>query len=296
MSKLDEHKYNHRNILTIHSVDSRYSIHFLEALVDIKYGFLGYRSWLTSSLRVSRQRYRQTYLGPWWTTLSSILTLFVLSLLRTAVNPDLSFTESLSYVGIGWTLFNFLSKPFSSGITIFIIESPFATHTTTMSSSVFRDTANGVIEFAHEFVAILILIIIFHEELHPAIPTTIFIVASIIVSNFGMTLWLGSISCRFRDFAPIALLILRVQMFISPVFWSISEVPASSPLVHLAEWNPFSYFMTLMRDGYFGSSESSLLRFNPTVAILVFAIANLAIGVGVFSYSRKRLVYWAEST
>ncbi len=291
-----ERKNDHSNVLTIHSVDSKYSIHFLEAIKDIKLGFLGYRSWLTSSLRVSRQRYRQTYLGPWWTTLSSVLTLFILSLLRTAVNPNISFTESLSYVGIGWTLFNFLSKPFSSGMTIFIMESPFATHSTTMSSSVFRDTANGVIEFAHEFVAILILIAIFHDELHPAIPTTVFIIASIIVSNFGMTLWLGSISCRYRDIAPIALLILRVQMFISPIFWSISEVPASSPLVHLAEWNPFSYFMTLMRDSFFGSSESSQFRFNSVAVISVFAIANLTIGVGVFSYSRKRLVYWAEST
>ncbi len=291
-----ERKNNYSNILTIHSVDSRYSIHFLEAIADIKLGFLGYRSWLTSSLRVSRQKYRQTYLGPWWTTLSSILTLFILSLLRNAVNPNISFTESLSYVGIGWILFNFLSKPFSSGMTIFIFESPFATHSTTMSSSVFRDTANGVIEFAHEFVAIFMLIAIFHDELHPAILTTIFVVVSIIVSNFGMTLWLGSISCRYRDIAPIALLLLRVQMFISPIFWSISEVSASSPLVHLAEWNPFSYFMTIMRDSLFGSSESSQLRFNSIAVISAFAIANLTIGIGVFSYSRKRLVYWAEST
>jgi ABC-type polysaccharide/polyol phosphate export permease len=277
-------------------VDSGFRIHFLEAIADLKTGLLDYRSWLSRSLRMSRQKYRLTYLGPWWTTLSSILTLLVLSLLRSAVSQDVSFTESLTYVGVGWVVFNLLSKPLSTGMTIFILESPFATHGTTISSSVFRDAASNAIEFAHEFVAVLILISIFHDQLHLAIPITGFLITSIIISNIGMTLWLGSISCRFRDIAPIALLLLRVQMFLSPIFWSISDASDSSLLVSLASWNPFSYFMTQMRDGFFGTSESSQLHFNPFAVITTYAVINLVIGIVVFSYSRKRLAYWALST
>jgi len=291
-------KTNQINPVTveINAVDSNFRVQFLESLTDLKSGFLEYRSWLTSALHMSKQKYRKTYLGPWWTTVSSVLTLLVLSLLRSAVSQNVSFTESLTYVGVGWTIFNFLSRPFSTGMNIFILESPFATHQTRVSSSVFRDTTSGIIEFAHEFVAVLFLIGIFHDELHLAIPSAVFIIVSVIISNIGMTLWLGSISCRYRDIAPMAIVLLRFQMFLSPIFWSISDIPSDSLLVDLASWNPFAYFMTVLRDGFFGTSESSQLHFNAIWAICIYAISNFVVGLLAFGYSRKRLVYWAVST
>lgn len=281
---------------TIHAIDSKFSIHFTEAMTDIQQGLLGYRSWLTRSIRLTRQKYRKTYLGPWWMTVSSLLTLASMSLLRSATNSSVSFTESLGYVGIGLILFSLLSNPMTLGLTVFFNESSYATFSTPLSSAVFREVANSFINFGHECVAILFLLIVFHNQINFSLFTVIFIIAAILIANFGMTLWLGCLSCRYRDIPPIALMIVRIQMFISPIFWSIGELPESSPLAQIADWNPFSYFIMLMRDSFLETSETSQIRFESVTVITAYALLNLIFGLSAFSYSRKRLVYWAEAT
>lgn len=65
-----------------------------------------------------------------------------------------------------------------------------------------------------------------------------------IANAMWVGLLLGTLCTRFRDIPQIVQSLMRVAFFVTPVIWIPAQLGTRE---HLALWNPFTYFVELIR-------------------------------------------------
>ena len=114
-----------------------------------------------------------------------------------------------------------------------------------------------------------------------AIPAFLFVV----MQAFGAGMIFSVITAKYKDLNGVIQLIMRVLMFITPVFYSLNIVPEK-----LKQWvmiNPLAPFFELWRWSFFGAGEINMIFLCYGMALSVLI---LFAGIIVFNkYSEKLL-------
>jgi len=248
--------------------------------------------WGLAAVIAVGNKYRRTVLGPWWITLTTLMFVFGLSILRIGLSGG-GLREAVPYVGIGFIVFFLISGGVTSATNVYVgAGSALSTSRQPYSTYVARSVASQVIDFAHEAIVIGVLVLLF------AIPFSLMWgwsvpgVALIVVFSVGVGLWLGPLVARFRDLGPFVSALMRLAFFLTPIFWSIDEVEANG-VRWLAWLNPFTYQLLAVRDPILGMSHPTA-PIDPTVMSAILAVGSLALGVIVFARTRARIPYWVS--
>jgi lipopolysaccharide transport system permease protein len=115
------------------------------------------------------------------------------------------------------------------------------------------------------------------------LPIGLLIVA---VNGAWMTVVLGIVGVRYRDIPPLVANIMQVLMFITPVFWNLSQLPANvHPYLKL---NYFLHLIEVLRAPMMGQL--------PTLTSYLITIVGAALGwllaFVLFAHFRRRIAYW----
>jgi ABC-type polysaccharide/polyol phosphate export permease len=100
-----------------------------------------------------------------------------------------------------------------------------------------------------------------------------------------MTITLGIVCARFRDVVPVVASVLQLLMFLTPVFWFPDQLPERARFVL---YNPLAQMLDVLRLPLMGGFPAE----GTWRLLIAFALLNVAIAVGLYSYARQRLVYW----
>ena len=246
--------------------------------------------WLVAAVVAIGNKYRRTILGPWWATLTTLMFVFGLAILRIGLSGG-DLREAIPYVGLGFIGFSLISGGVLAGTSVFVSAGQqLSTSRQPYSAYVFRVNTQQVLDFFHDAVVILILVVLF------AIPVTLMwgwsIVALVLIvaSSVGVGLWLGPLAARFRDVGPFVQALMRLMFFLTPIFWSIDELEATGRS-WLAWFNPFTYQLLAFRDPILGQVHSSA-PIAPMTMAAILAVVNLVVGLVVFTRYRARIPYW----
>ena len=258
-----------------------------DGVTDIRAGLQRWPVWWTLTWHTIRSQYRRTYLGPWWITLQMVIFVAGLSLLfGILLQQDLK--TFVPYVTLGFVAFNWMTGMLQMGASSIVNNgASIKTAPGPLSIYALKSFASNTIQFGHDFVVVIVVLIVFQVQVSAAIVLAPMAMAVIAINGVAVGLWLGPVVGRYRDVGQIVTAIVRVLFFFTPVFWVTSDL-SNSQLAALAGWNPLAYFLEFFR--------SPLLGEWPTLAVVVgtagFTLLNVLIALIHFGHSRDRLAYW----
>jgi len=227
-----------------------------------------------------RVRYRQTVLGVGWAVLQPLLTILVFSLIfgRLARVPsDGSPYPAFAYSALlPWTLFaTALTRAAGSLVTnSALLSKVYFPRLVLPLGSVLT----AVVDFAISLVVLLGLLAWYHiVPTWAALLIPVF-VAYTVIASWAVGIWAAALNVRYRDVNFALPFIVQIGLFVSPVVYSASLVPAQFRI--LFDLNPMTLVIQVFRWGLLGDAPPSGTMFIsiPVVALLLVS--------GVFYFRR----------
>jgi ABC-2 type transport system permease protein/lipopolysaccharide transport system permease protein len=255
------------------------------ALYDVAEGWRRRALWGTIGLHDIRQRYRRSFLGPFWITISMGILVTALGVLYGKIfQRDLS--EYMPYLAAGYIAWGFLSASILDGAKSFLgSEGLIRQLAAPLSIHVYRVLWINLIIFAHNIWIYVVLALWFQTDVGWSLLLFIPALALLLLNAMWIGLLMGLLSARFRDIPMILTSIVQVSFFITPVLWKADMLSGRAALV---AFNPFAHYVEIVRAPLLGGTASLQ---NWTV-VLLMTIAGWGLALLFYTIYRWRIAYW----
>ncbi len=258
-----------------------------KAHIDFRQAIAKRRLWFALAKYDIKGKYRRSVLGPWWLTLSMAVLIAGLGPLYGALF-NINLAKFIPFVALGMIFWTFLSAQITESSEVFISASHILKQTKLpFTLFIFRLVMRHLLIFSHNILVFVVVWLIYQP------PTSLYsalhlIPALLIVSGgmFGMALTLGVLCTRYRDLSAIVANVTTVLFFLSPVIWSLEQLPRDRQF--LALFNPFYYYLEITRQPLLGTVPDLSIW----IGAMSFTGVCLAIGCTLFCAYRKRIAYW----
>lgn len=264
--------------------NKKQAYHFQSAFNDLWTGIKSWRVWLLLGWLDLRLRYRRSYLGPFWITISMAIMIYSMGFIYAKIfhvnlaNYFLYISGGmLSWFLLSTTLIEMMTVLTDSQSFILQVNIPFTVY-------IMRTITRNFIALGHNVIAILPLLIYFK-----CMPNLIMVFCSLAVTAvamFSIGMIFAMLGARFRDVQQIVGSVLQVGFLLTPIMWNANMVPGRA--IVAVYMNPFYYFVEFLRSGILNQSP-------PSIAVkgcLAIAIGGLALMLIVFARYRHRIPFW----
>lgn len=235
-----------------------------------------------------RQRYRRSMLGPFWLTLSMAVLISSIGIVFGNIfKTPLRFF--LPYLAVGMILWVYISTVISEGCTAFIVnEAIIRQIKLPLFTNILRMIWRNIVIFGHNIIIYpLLLIVVGGDVKWIALLSVIgFIVLTINLA--WMSLMLGVMSCRYRDFPQMINSVFQVIFYATPIMWVPSQIADVQYLKYLILLNPFTHLVEIVRAPLMGQ-EPSLVSWATTGSM---ALVGWVLTILLYGKYRKRIAYW----
>lgn len=255
------------------------------AVNDLILGFRKTRVAWHLAWRESFLPYKLGLLGPIWITLQTALWVLAVGLF---IGPSLVHDSPhyFAYVAIGFAVYNLFTVLFTEGSNVFIRSTNFILnipnpYTIYVLKVIFR----GFIQVIMALPVIAASMIATGLQLQ---PMALLVIPGLILCNLfglGVILAFGSISVSYRDITFGLQAIMRLMMFVTPIFWIASETGFRSLI---SQANPIYHFMEIIRQPLLGESAAGY----HWLVCIGMTVPALIIGFAFFLSLRDKMAIW----
>jgi lipopolysaccharide transport system permease protein len=234
-----------------------------------------------------RLMYRRSVLGQFWITLSMAITFAAIGLVFGLIF-NTTIQTYLPYLGCGLVLFNLLSLLTSEGTNSFIAADSFIRQLPLSPLIYFGRTIwRTCFIFAHNFVALIILLIVIPQGV--SFATLLFVPGMLIsvTAMSGLALALAMLATRYRDIPQIVASVLGVAFYVTPIVWLPETLPEQARNLVLT-WNPFHHLIVVMREPLLNQYPSPAAW----LTAIGLAIAFVSLGLASYAWKRRQLAFW----
>ncbi|PKN64862.1 MAG: ABC transporter permease [Deltaproteobacteria bacterium HGW-Deltaproteobacteria-10] len=233
-----------------------------------------------------KQRYRRSLIGPFWITISTGIMVGSIGLMFSTIFKS-SFSEFLPYFAIGQIIWLLLAAQLTDACTMFVqSQSIIKQVSLPLSVHVLRKLWYNIILFLHNFLIIIIVLVIagkgFSWEYLLIIPAIILI----LILLFLLSMILGIICTRFRDITQIVAVFLQLIYFFTPIFWMKKSLASKQSWI--TDFNPFFHIIELVRSPLLGKPPD-LYHW---ISLLIYIVLAAAITFFFIKRFRNRVAYW----
>jgi ABC-2 type transport system permease protein len=255
------------------------------AVDDLVAGFKLWELWSTLGWHDIRQRYRRSFVGPFWLTLSMGIMVAGLAYLYAGMFGQ-KIEGYLPYVATGMIVFSLISTIATEAASVFIGSSSLILQLKApLSVYVYQMLWRNLLIFAHN-ISIYVLVLLF---VRIDLGWNFFLAFAglflIMLSGVWVGVMLGALAARFRDVPPIVGSVLQVAFFLTPIFWLPSALPGRQLFVQL---NPFYYLVEIVRMPLLGKTPELSIWLTVIGMNCVFAL----VAICFFARYRERVAYW----
>ena len=230
-------------------------------------------------------RYRGSILGPFWITLSMGVMVGGIGLLNARLFQT-TLHDFIPWVATGIVFFGVISGIINEGCDTFVQAASILSQTSLpMFTFIWRTVFRNLINLAHNFVIILIVLVYFGYW-RTMDPLAAFLGLVVLVVNAAWISMLAAIaSARFRDVPQIVISVMQFAIFMTPVFWQPQRLGKAHPFL---EFNPFYYMLEAVRAPLLG--QQPVIHTHTTLAVM--AVGGWALTFFVFIRTRRRIVHY----
>jgi lipopolysaccharide transport system permease protein len=258
------------------------------AAKDYINGLRKWKLWLHMAYADIRRRYRRTMIGPFWTTLSMAIFITSMGFIFSALwHTDMK--TYLPYFASGYIAWMFISTIFTESCTTFVAaESYMKQIALPYSVYAFLIVARNVMIFLHQVVIFVVLMLIYHVPINHntwmLIPGFMFL----ILNASWITIALGLICARFRDAQQIVISLLQIAMFVTPIFWSESQLGHGKLAFYLINFNPMYHLLSVLRYPLLGQS----VHHSTWIANSLLLVVGWWLTMHYLAKNYNKLIYW----
>jgi len=233
----------------------------------------------------TKARYRRSILGPFWMVLSTAVSVAGLGFLWSSLLKD-DPSKLVPSLTIGLVIWQFISGCILESPSVFVRYAHFIRNIK-VSFFIFplQLLLRQLISFGHNAIVMIVVVLYFIPQLNIVqllvIPGLLLVLANLC----WITLLLAMLGARFRDFEQIIGAVMPLMFFLSPVIYRPSQLAFGQIIVWL---NPFSYFITLIRDPITGLVPPPFVYAVMLAALLIGGLFT----VYQFGKHRKNIPFW----
>lgn len=288
------------------------------AVEDLAGGWRERELWSHLGWQDIKQRYRRSVLGPFWITISQGVLALGLGLLYSTLF-GLHIETFLPFIVTGFIIWTFISGSLTEGMETFIANEGLIKHLPApLSVYALRTVWRQTIMFGHNMIIYVIVIVIFFGAVdhpyamsptgaceagsnaicHPGLGwyTLSAIPAFVLLAvNAGwVTMFLGIVSTRFRDFPQLVSSIIQLMFYLTPIVWPIDQLytggdrSAVSWALPFIYFNPLYHFVQIIRAPLIGQAVS----IGSWLVVLGITVVGWAATLLVMRNYRSRVSYW----
>jgi len=258
------------------------------ALRDLKEGAQKWELWGRMGIDDMRRRYRRTFIGPFWHSLSMAIFVTSSGILFSAL-WKMNIKEYLPFFCSGISAWLSISAIMTESCTAFSSASPILTQVRLpYSLFVIAVVWRNLLLFSHNFVVYAIMVIIFHVPVNANSCLLLVGLASLVINGVWMGLVIALLSTRYRDIQPVMTSFLQIIMFITPVFWPPSLLQNRALGLMFVKLNPFYHFIQSIRVPLLGQRPEWFVY----VGIVISSVLGWSLAMYLFSRYRRRVTYW----
>lgn len=257
-----------------------------KALNDIKQGLFSWRIWMLLAWQDIRLRYRRSYLGPFWLTISMAVTIYTIGFLYGRLfNVDLE--EYFPFLATGILCWGLISTLLNESAETFIsaenylkqVKLPYVLF-------ILRVVARNLIIFLHNSVVLIPLYFFLSLPINWTILLALFGLFIIAFNGAVYGLLLAMLGARFRDIPQLIVSLVQVSFFLTPIMWDPKLLPEKYAFI--VQFNPFAQYLELVRAPLLGELPSWY-----AIGITgIISIIGLVMALIFFARFRAHIVYW----
>ena len=255
------------------------------AFIDLVRGAHSRHLWGLLGWQDIRRRYRRSFLGPFWLTISmGVLVGALGTLYGTLLKVEVA--EYIPFLAAGFVVWTFIQGVVTDGCTAFInAESIIKQVGLPLSVHVYRVVWRNLLIFFHNAVIFVVVAAIF--SVWPGwvgllvVPGLILLCLNVIWAG----LLLGIVSARFRDVPPIVASVVRILFFVTPIIWMPELMPGRA---FVLDFNPFYHLVEVVRAPLLGQAPGLA----SWLAVSGFVLGGWLVTFELFRRYRRRIAYW----
>jgi ABC-type polysaccharide/polyol phosphate export permease len=248
-------------------------------------GARAWRLWTKFAWHDMVARYRRSWIGPLWLVLSTAIFIGALSFVYSTLF-QMNTREYVPFVAIGVVMWGFISSVATESVNTFVeAETYIRQIRLNLFVYVLRIIWRNVLVFAHQFIVVLLVLILFAKIELRTLPLAALGLLLLLLQAIWVVPLLGLLGTRFRDLQPIITNVLQVLFFVTPVIWLPSLLGARR---WIADINPLHSLIALVREPLLGGVPE------PTNYAIVVAttIAGTVTAMLLYTRFKNRIVYW----
>lgn len=230
-------------------------------------------------------RYKRSVIGPFWISLTMASMVLGLGLMYSQVF-GIDFREYLAWLGAGFLIWGFIGTGLTEACgTALEAESHLRSVNIPIPVLAARVVWRNAIVFLHNLLVICIVLIIAGKMVTPALIWLPAGLGVLMLLIFFASVFLGTLTLRFRDVTQIVANVIQVLFFLSPILWMPSQGRLSSAWV---DYNPMYHLLEIVRGPLLGY-QPSIQNWIWSLSIVgVLAIAAFAVSAG----TRRKIYLW----
>lgn len=256
------------------------------ALNDLVGGFKSWEIWGRLCLNEVNRRYRRTLLGPMWVAVSLGVFSLVLSLVWAALWRQ-NVREYLPYLLSGLIPWMMIASSIGESTSTFMSsESLMKSRQFSYSMLIHVVLGRNIIVFGHNLITYIVAAIFCGVGIN--FETLLFVpgLFLLLVNLSWICLAIAILCLRFRDFQQLVTILLQVVMFITPVFWPVSQLTGRTAII--VDVNLLYHMIDLIRSPLLGKTP----HFESYAVCLVAGVLGWFLAYWLLRLKRHRLVYW----
>jgi lipopolysaccharide transport system permease protein len=242
-------------------------------------------TWAYSGLQDIRLRYRRSFLGPWWLTLSTAITIAVLGVLWSKIF-EMDIAEYLPFFAVGHVIWTWISAQLNdacAGFTQFehIIKQtrlPYPTY-------LLRLSIRHTLILAHNAVVVAAVLLFAGTGFHAVSWLALIGVALVFVICVLVAIVLAIGCARYRDLQPLIASGLQIAFFVTPILWQPGALRSAA---WMAELNPLFHWIELIRQPLLGHLPAAAHYWWTGASMAVLG----AVSLWLLGRERDRIAYW----
>lgn len=253
---------------------------------DIVEGLRLREMWLRQSWNEVRRRYKRTLLGPMWVTVSLVIFAVALSFIWAGL-WKMKVKEFLPFLLSGLLPWGLISASIGEACAVFLAgEALMKSRQFPYTALVYSVLARNTILLGHNLIAFFPIALLCGVPL--GWQTALLLPGLILVIvNCGWMAILVAVFClRFRDFQQLVASLLQIAMFVTPVFWTASQLQGTRAV--LVDLNLLHHLVEVMRQPMLGKAAAG----TSYAVCVVAAVVGWMLAYSLLARKRHRLAYW----
>jgi lipopolysaccharide transport system permease protein len=248
--------------------------------------FTALQNWSYLAWSDIEARYRRTALGPFWISLTTILSTAAISVVYSILLKQ-DIKSYFSFLALGMITWQFISTTIVEQTTSLTSNRVFLLNSAVSPIWIsYRIVIRNLVVFLHSFIVILPIVIYLNA---PSMLAVGFVFLAILVLSSILWVWgnvLSMLSVRYGDVPQLVNALMGLLFLLTPVLWSKNLLTDRASL--LVDLNPFAKMLEIFRQPLLDSSYP----FEPMILCLALVALGAVFSSVLLSNFRTRIIPW----